>query len=66
MKFGILWGWQVNDARGIPPMLPEFDEDESTWQGLKDLSEKETIGRLNEMKMEIETIVALINKEVKK
>ena len=32
----------------------------------KDLSEKETIGRLNEMKMEIETIVALINKEVKK
>jgi glycosyltransferase involved in cell wall biosynthesis len=35
MKFAILWGWQVNDARGIPPELPEFDEDESTWEGLK-------------------------------
>ena len=32
----------------------------------KDLSEKETISRLNVMKMEIETIVVLINKELKK
>ncbi len=40
MKFAILWGWQVNDARGIPPALPDFDEDESTWQGLKELREK--------------------------
>ena len=37
MKFAILWGWQKNDARGIPPMLPEFDEDESTWQGLQEI-----------------------------
>jgi len=41
MKFAILWGWQVNDARGIPPTLPEFDEDESTWEGLKKLEEQE-------------------------
>lgn len=41
MKFAILWGWQVNDARGIPPTLPEFDEDESTWKGLKKLEEQE-------------------------
>jgi glycosyltransferase involved in cell wall biosynthesis len=37
MKFSILWGWQKNDARGIPPMLPEFDEDTSTWEGLREL-----------------------------
>jgi glycosyltransferase involved in cell wall biosynthesis len=39
MKFAILWGWQKNDARGIPPQLPEFDEDESTWEGLRELEE---------------------------
>jgi glycosyltransferase involved in cell wall biosynthesis len=39
MKFAILWGWQVNDARGIPPSLPEFDENEDTWEGLKALEE---------------------------
>lgn len=37
MKFAILWGWQKNDARGFPPMLPEFDEDESTWEGLREI-----------------------------
>jgi glycosyltransferase involved in cell wall biosynthesis len=37
MKFAILWGWQKNDVRGIPPILPEFDEDESTWEGLREL-----------------------------
>ena len=41
MKFAVLWGWQVNEARGIPPVLPEFDEDESTWQGLRQLEEQE-------------------------
>jgi hypothetical protein len=41
MKFAVLWGWQVNEARGIPPELPEFDEDESTWQGLKQLQEQD-------------------------
>jgi glycosyltransferase involved in cell wall biosynthesis len=42
MKFAILWGWQVNAARGIPPALPEFDEDESTWEGLNKLTEGES------------------------
>jgi glycosyltransferase involved in cell wall biosynthesis len=41
MKFAILWGWQVNDARGIPPTLPDFDEDEGTWEGLKNLHDDE-------------------------
>jgi glycosyltransferase involved in cell wall biosynthesis len=43
MKFAILWGWQTNDARGIPPGLPEFDEDESTWDGLKELTKSEEV-----------------------
>jgi hypothetical protein len=41
MKFAILWGWQKNDARGIPPKLPEFDEEKSTWEGLRELEETE-------------------------
>jgi glycosyltransferase involved in cell wall biosynthesis len=41
MKFAILWGWQRNDNRGIPPTLPEFDEDESTWEGLHGLGEED-------------------------
>ncbi|MCG6948994.1 MAG: glycosyltransferase family 2 protein [Acidobacteria bacterium] len=41
MKFAILWGWQVNEERGIPPVLPEFDEDNNTWEGLKDLEERQ-------------------------
>lgn len=35
MKFAILWGWQVNDQRGIEPNLPEFDDNEETWEGLE-------------------------------
>jgi hypothetical protein len=34
MKFAILWGWQANQARGIEPRLPAFDDDDSTWEGL--------------------------------
>jgi glycosyltransferase involved in cell wall biosynthesis len=41
MKFAILWGWQKNDVRGIPPKLPEFDEEDSTWEGLRGLEENE-------------------------
>jgi len=37
MKFAILWGWQANDERGIPPKLPEFDDENSTWEGLSEL-----------------------------
>ena len=28
-------GWQVNDKRGIEPNLPEFDDNEETWEGLE-------------------------------
>jgi hypothetical protein len=31
-KWSILWSWGENERRGIAPDLPEFDEDESTWQ----------------------------------
>lgn len=41
MKFAILWGWQVNHARGIEPDLPEFDDAEQTWEGLERVSEAE-------------------------
>ena len=41
MKFAILWGWQVNAARGIPPELPAFDEDDATWEGLEQLRQQE-------------------------
>lgn len=44
MKFAILWGWQTNAERGIPPKLPEFDDDESTWEGLKELVTEESSG----------------------
>jgi len=37
MKFAILWGWQVNAARGIDPKLPDFDDDSKTWEGLESL-----------------------------
>jgi len=40
MKFAILWGWQTNEARGIPPGLPEFDEEENTWEGLHEIEKK--------------------------
>ncbi len=35
MKWAILWGWQVNAARGIEPKLPPFDDSSSTWEGLQ-------------------------------
>jgi len=41
MKCAILWGWAVNDRRGIAPRLPDFDEDEETWAGLSQLQEDE-------------------------
>ena len=34
MKFSILWGWEINEKRGIAPDLPEFDDSERTWVGL--------------------------------
>ena len=37
LKWSILWSWRVNEARGIKPDLPEFDESEETWSGLESL-----------------------------
>ena len=36
-KWSILWSWRVNEARGIEPELPVFDDSEETWSGLEDL-----------------------------
>jgi glycosyltransferase involved in cell wall biosynthesis len=41
MKFAILWGWQANQARGIEPKLPAFDEEDTTWEGLNRLQQSE-------------------------
>ncbi len=38
LKWSILWSWRVNEARGIQPDLPEFDDSEETWSGLEELS----------------------------
>ncbi len=35
LKWAILWGWRVNEARGRKPNLPIFDDDENTWRGLE-------------------------------
>ena len=36
-KWSILWGWRVNEARGVEPDLPVFDDSDETWSGLEDL-----------------------------
>ena len=38
LKWSILWSWRINEARGIQPDLPSFDDSEETWQGLESLS----------------------------
>jgi glycosyltransferase involved in cell wall biosynthesis len=38
LKWALLWGWQVNAARGRMPTLPIFDEDEAIWRGLEEVS----------------------------
>ncbi len=37
LKWSILWGWRVNEKRGVAPDLPAFDETEEIWQGLDQL-----------------------------
>ncbi|MCP4661985.1 MAG: glycosyltransferase family 2 protein [bacterium] len=37
LKWSILWSWRVNARRGIEPELPEFDDNEETWEGLDSL-----------------------------
>jgi glycosyltransferase involved in cell wall biosynthesis len=39
MKYAILWGWGTNAARGIEPRLPDFDDEETTWEGLESLDQ---------------------------
>ncbi len=39
LKWSILWSWRVNEARGVQPNLPEFDDKAETWSGLDDLEE---------------------------
>ncbi len=39
VKWSILWSWRINEARGIEPDLPVFDEREETWSGLDDLEQ---------------------------
>jgi glycosyltransferase involved in cell wall biosynthesis len=41
VKYAVLWGWRVNEARGVPPALPDFDDDNATWEGLESLVETE-------------------------
>jgi len=36
LKWALLWGWQVNAARGRMPPLPIFDDNEETWRGLEE------------------------------
>ncbi len=31
VKWATLWGWRVNERRGIMPKLPPFDDDEKVW-----------------------------------
>jgi len=40
LKWSLLWSWRVNEKRGIAPSLPEFDENEETWQGLDELEQQ--------------------------
>ena len=40
LKWSILWSWRANEARGIAPNLPEFDEKAETWSGLDALEEE--------------------------
>ena len=34
LKWSRLWAWRLNEARGVPPELPAFDDDSSVWDGL--------------------------------
>jgi len=43
MKLAILWGWQINEARGIKPDIPDFDETEETWEGLQTIEKNKGV-----------------------
>ncbi len=44
VKWATLWGWRVNEKRGIAPNLPPVDEDEKVWAGLEDLDSAASSG----------------------
>ena len=37
LKWSYLWSWQINQDHGVDPKLPDFDENEETWEGLEEL-----------------------------
>ena len=37
MKWSLLWSWRVDEARGVEPDLPEFDDDEDRWKRAEEL-----------------------------
>ncbi len=39
MKWSFVWSWREGERHGLKPNLPDFDESESTWEGLSDLAE---------------------------
>lgn len=41
VKWSLLWSWRINEKRGIAPNLPEFDDNEETWQGLDELKHQQ-------------------------
>ncbi len=41
MKWSILWSWRINEARGLEPALPAFDDSEETWHGFEELRTSE-------------------------
>lgn len=43
VKWATLWGWRVNEKRGILPKLPPFDDDETVWAGLDQLQDPKTV-----------------------
>jgi Glycosyl transferase family 2 len=43
MKWATLWGWRVNERRGLLPKLPPFDDDEQVWAGLDELDGVEAV-----------------------
>lgn len=39
MKWSFVWSWHAGAKYGLEPNLPNFDESEETWRGIKEMSE---------------------------
>jgi hypothetical protein len=48
LKWATLWSWQVDLVRGRRPVLPAFDEDESTWAWPEGRAERQSWSTLPE------------------